>query len=135
KLSSRPRGPYEVGLCGWCHYGCGRLDPAIRLYSEALSLDRQGTLRSGQFDLALILTCAQRYPLSAPEYDRATELAHQTHPWIQKNLFDLAIVDLKRAMEIRYPAMATETEVQERMAALRGEYEKVVKNMTPPSLD
>src|SRR5262249_15730467 len=31
KLSSRPRGPYEVGLCGWCHYGCGRLAPAIPL--------------------------------------------------------------------------------------------------------
>jgi tetratricopeptide (TPR) repeat protein len=130
-----PRGPFELGLCGWCHYGCGRLEPAIRLYSAALSLDRQGTLRSGQFDLALILACAERYPVASREYERAADLAHQAHPWIQKNLFGVAIGDLNRAMEIRYPKIASASEVQACLARLKEEYEKISADPHRPLLD
>jgi tetratricopeptide (TPR) repeat protein len=130
-----PRGPFELGLCGWCHYGCGRLEPAIRLYSEALSLDRQGTLKSGQFDLALILACAKRYSVASREYERAADLAHQAHPWIQKYLFGVAIEDLKRAMEIRYPEFVSAPEVQACLARLKEEYEKVSADPHRPLLD
>ena len=123
-------------MCGWCHYGCGRLEPSIRLYSEALSLDRQGALKTGPFDLGLILACAERYSDAILEYEHAADLAHQAHPWIQKSLFGVAIGDLKRAkMEIRYPGIASSSEVQTCLARLKDEYDNVSTDPHRPLLD
>jgi len=121
KVSDQPRGLYEIGLCAWCHFGCDRLDLAIRLYSEALSMDRHGVLKSGQFDLALITTCTRRYSLAKREYQRAIELTYQAHPLLQKGLFSVAISDLKRAMRVRYPEIGSAAEVRGFLAKLEDE--------------
>jgi tetratricopeptide (TPR) repeat protein len=135
KIPESSSNVYEFGLCGWCHYGCRRLEKAIQFYSQALALDRYGVLKSGQFDLALVLTCAQRYSLAIREYRRAIDLAHTADKWLQKNLFRVAIIDLVRAMEMRYPAIAAAPETHRVLAQLNEELQMLSADPDHPLVD
>jgi len=124
----------QLSLCGWCHYGCDRLGPAIRLYSEAVALDETGAMRSSLFDLALVIACSNRYSLAKRQYIHAIEVALTVHPWLRKGIFWTALNDLNRAMKFRHRHLAESLEVEECIQRLRKEYQTASEDTSRPAL-
>jgi superkiller protein 3 len=132
RMSNQIRGPIELSLCGWCHYGCDRLDPAIRLYSEAVSQDPDAKVKSSLFDLALIIGCSKRYARAQREYERAIEVTAAAHPWLRKGILGVAVSDLMRAMTIRHPHLAESAEIKHCMERLQAEYQRASDEPSRP---
>jgi tetratricopeptide (TPR) repeat protein len=85
-------------LIGWCYYGCGEVEPAIRCVTEALSFDPGAV--SSQFDLALLLAASKRFSLSLSEYQRWVELSQsKVKPLSRRGVLHVAAVDLQRARQ------------------------------------
>jgi tetratricopeptide (TPR) repeat protein len=123
----------QLSLCGWCHYGCDRLDPAIRLYSEAVAIDEERVVRSSLFDLALVIGCSKRYSLAKREYMRAIEVALKAHAWLRKGIFWSALNDLNRALNFRHPHLAKSPDITECVQRMRKEYQSAPEYKSWPA--
>jgi tetratricopeptide (TPR) repeat protein len=124
----------DLSLCGWCHYGCGRLDYAVQFYAEAISLDSAGYFKNNGFDLALVIGCSKRYSRAKIQYERALEQVRSCHAWARKGIFHVAHNDLKRAMTIRHPHLNESPEMRECAEMLENAYRTASDDPTRPNL-
>jgi tetratricopeptide (TPR) repeat protein len=85
-----------LSFMGWCHYRLREYDEAVRLFIDALSLNKG--MISTQFDLALTLMCKGRYSRALRENRFALELAQGKHVLLRHGLLHIALRDLKQAV-------------------------------------
>ena len=121
-----------LSLIGWCHYRLGQYDEAVRLFLEAVSLDRG--LIDAQFDLALVQMCAGRYDIGLREYDRVLFMARSKPALRRRGLVRVALDDLLGAMRDQ-PALSGAQQSEAATRMLQGalhETQSEVQNPLPP---
>lgn len=85
---------------GWAWYGLAEYDRAVQLLSDAVA--RGQKMAHAQFDLGLALLCSGRGELAQGEYERGLDMTRtQHHPWRQRGLLRLALVDIETARRDR----------------------------------
>jgi tetratricopeptide (TPR) repeat protein len=96
RTGKRNHSAIETSVLGWCHYGLGQFEEAIRLYSSALSSPTPND--SDQFDLALALLCTGRYSIALTAYTKGVEDLKSRHVWHRKALYHVGFYDLLEAL-------------------------------------
>ena len=89
----------DLAMAGWCLYGLGRFDEAIRAYRKSLRI-APGSV-DVLFDLALAVLCHEQGVAAREDYGRATGRAERKPLLRRRGLLRVALVDLEDARRIR----------------------------------
>ena len=121
--------PRILWVMGWCYYGLGELEHAMRFFTEVLSFDSEAV--PTQFDLALVLAASKRFSLSLSEYQRGVEFSQRKiKPLNRRAFLHVAAVDLHRATQ-SHPEIGRASEVQQALHLLRTELETARAEAAP----
>jgi tetratricopeptide (TPR) repeat protein len=89
----------DLAMAGWCLYGLGRFNEAIRKYRRSLRI-APGSVEV-LFDLALAVLCNERGVAAREDYGRAASRADRKPLLRRRGLLRVALVDLEDAQRVR----------------------------------
>ena len=89
----------DLAMAGWCLYGLGRFDEAVKVYRKSLRI-APGSVET-MFDLGLAVLCQGQGDAAHEEYGRAVGQAERKPRLRRRGLFRVALIDLEDARRVR----------------------------------
>lgn len=121
-LADAERQAETIGLMAWCNYRLKKLDEAVNLFTDVLSITPDVVPQV--FNLAVVLISSERGEDGLHEYKRALRLADGYVPLARRGLIYVALDDFKLAIESN-PPLAAAAEVKEAESLLEKAYREL----------